>query len=630
MRRLALLLLFAGGAGAEDSLDALLAELDAEILARREGGAGGEADALAAEVEALRRRAAEAAPPPAARVAEMHVVYVGAGSLVAGRRARVRVTAHSRPIVLALGSIGPIRWHVDAEPGADVRKVVTLGSAGSLVVAPPQVPVETLPERADSPFRDDGGHEAVARSAEEASGCVVWTLLRAETPDPARPIVVGPGNPEWSAQQLRTEARLLHWRATRGRRAALREDLKALRFSALYRWREASRPQQLHVSFGEWTPLGPLLGRQTVLSDMHATATAVASDDERGHVYLLCDGVLLRQKLPSGPLDVLRVPDTLPQARKPCALAVDTRRQPLLLATKHDHGYLYAMDLRSREWSVLNDLDDVDPAGMAYDEQRDAILCVAYGDGGAVGLHRFSPEDARHQRETLLRLPPLPGRRPLTVACRRSLLVLLEPPPPELAHRDADHSRVFVVEPHSGEALFASRTRPWEDFRPLDDARLDALWGDLAVREGADAGRAMRELAGQGDRAVAFLARRFTPDERAPEELGRWVELLDADDALVRDLAHFRLVEAGPRAEAFLAGLDPRDLQPEARRRVILALGEVGGNRRLPRYARAIQVLEWIETRASAALLEDLGSRGDPRRRALANGALARIDRPRR
>ena len=51
MRRLAFLLLLAGGAEASDQeTEALFAELDAEVLARKEGGRGGEADALAAEV----------------------------------------------------------------------------------------------------------------------------------------------------------------------------------------------------------------------------------------------------------------------------------------------------------------------------------------------------------------------------------------------------------------------------------------------------------------------------------------------------------------------------------------------------------------------------------------------------
>jgi len=327
---------------------------------------------------------------------------------------------------------------------------------------------------------------------------------------------------------------------------------------------------------------------------------------------------------------VLRVPDTLPQVHEPCALAVDTRRNRLLLATRQGSGFLYAMDLKSREWSPVNDLDEVDAYGMAYDEQRDLILCVSYGDDGSVGLHRFSPEDGRRQRDTALQLPPLREKRPITAACRKGHLLLLYPPATILAHRDADQSRVFLVEPHSGEVLFASRTRAWEDFAPLGEVRLEELWNELALRDGAAAGRAMRLLAGQGDAAVALLARKLAPRTAVDAELRRWVELLSADDALARDLAQHRIVEAGSRAADYLSGLDPRDLQPEARRRVAAALKAVGAGGRFQRNLRAVQVLEWIESAAAEALLRDLAAVGEPRRRAAASEALARIDRPRR
>ena len=498
MRRLAFLLLLAGGAEASDQeTEALFAELDAEILARKEGGRGGEADALAAEVEALRRRA-------------------------------------------------------------------------------------------------------------EAHGV--------------------PGN----AQPLLTEARLLHWRATRARRAKQREDLKSVRFGALYRWRDPAKEEPLRACFGEWTPLGPLLARQDALPDVLAVATAAVKDDARGDLYLLRHGVLLRYALPSGPPEVLRVPDTLPQVREPCALAVDTRRRRLLLATKHDHGCLYAMDLKSREWSAVNDLDDVDAAGMAYDEQHDSVLCLEYGEGNAVRLHRFSSEDGRRQRETLLRLPPLPGARPLAAACAHGRLLILCPPPPGRAHFDADESRTFVVEPHSGDVLFAGRTRAWEDFAPIGESRSEELLNELLIRDEARAGRAMRALAGQGDAAVALLARSLAPEPGAAEDLGRWVALLADDDALVRDLAQQRLVEAGPRAREFLAAIDTDELPPEARRRLVAALKAVGGQERLRRDLRAVQVLEWIESPAAEALLRDLAAKGEPRRREAASEALARIDLPRR
>lgn len=624
MRRIACLLLLAGGArGEEGALEALLAELDAEVSLRREGGRGAEALALAAEVLALRRRAEEGAPPGASTRAEAHVVAVREGIPPSGE-VRVRVTATGRPIVLVVASEAPLRWYVDRAKGVDLRRVCTAGYQELAVWVPAGCPLERLGDT------DRGGFVAspeLEGLVEDRVRCAVWTSL---DPGPKGPVVVGPENPEWRAQHLRTEAVLLHWRATRGRRAAERERLKAFRFGALYRWWDPTKPETLRASFGEWTPLGPLLARQHVLPEVLAVSAAAVEDDGRDEIYLLRHGVLLRFALPSGPPEVLRVPDTLPAVREPCALAVDTRRDRLLLATKHDHGYLYAMDLKSREWSVLNDLDDVDAAGMAYDEQRDAVLCVEYGEEGAVRLQRFSPEDGRRQRETLLRLPPLRDRRPLAAACRKGRLLLLYPPASTLADRDAAESRAFVVESHSGVVLFAARTRPWEDFGPLGEARLEELWNELAAKGGTDAGQAMRELAGQGDAAVALLARRLAPGAGADEDLGRWVALLSDDDALARDLAQHRLVEAGSRAADYLASLDPQDLPPEARRRVAAALRAVGGAGRLQRNLRAVQVLEWIESPAAEALLRDLAANGEPRRRAAASEALALIDRPRR
>ncbi len=627
MRRLACLLLLALGARGEGDApalahdtDALLAELDAETLARREGGRGAEAETLALEVDALRRRAAGAAQPAASALPEVHAVRLqGRGSSSTQVRTSVHVTVVGRPVILVLSSVTPVWWDVDVAAGAEVCRVLTAGADQTVRgIRGRAEPVEDAAFLDADPLTLEGAVEAKV-------GARLATLLRA-TAD----LVVGPGNPEWQAQHVHADAVDLYWRSTRARRAAQREELKKVRFGALCHWRDPATPQLPRVSFGEWTPLGPLLARQDVLPDVLAVATAAVRDEERGEVYLLRHGVLIRYALPSGPPEVLRVPDTLPQVREPCALAVDTRRHRLLLATRHDHGYLYAMDLKSREWSLVNDLDDVDAAGMAYDEQRDAILCLEYGERNAVRLHRFSPLDGRRQRDILLRLPPLAGSRPLVAACVKGRLLLLCPPAPELAHRDADESLAFVVEPHSGEVLFAARTRAWEEFAPLAEAQLEDLWNELVLRDETQAGRAMRALAGQGHAAVTLLARRLRPELGAAEELGRYVALLADDDAMVRDLAQHRLIEAGPRAEEFLAGLDSEDLPPEARRRVGAAPKAVGGPGRLRRNLRAIQVLEWIESPAAESLLRDLAAKGEPRRCAAAGEALSRIDRPRR
>ncbi|HEX5137468.1 MAG TPA: hypothetical protein VFY93_10875, partial [Planctomycetota bacterium] len=496
-----------------------------------------------------------------------------------------------------------------------------------LVIAEPRVPVETLRQRS---FEDDGPpYASLARQVELASGRAVTTFLGAEKPDPGKPFVVGPENPEWSAQEVRADVRRLHWCSTRARRAAFREELKKERFGFLYRWREGDT---LHAAFGDWTPLGPLLARQRAIWDVLSAADVGVRDEERDELYVLRARALIRCPLAHPQQsEVLRVPDTLPEARESSALAIDTRRQRLLLATRHELGYLYALDLVKREWSVLNDLDGVDASGMFFDERRDAVLCVERRKDGTLRLERFSPEDGRHLNGTALRVPPLPDDRPLAGACLGNHLILLYPPPESQAHRVGEDSLAFVVDAITGDLIHGDRVRCWEDFEPVPEPRLARMWEALsAPDDDAEAGRAMRWLAGQGDRGVAFLAERFKPVPGTAEDLGRWVRMLSDDDTLRRDLAQFRLVDAGARAQEYLAGLDLDALPPEARRRVAAALRQVEEPGRNRRALRAIAVLEWIDTRAAEALLKELAAKGDPRRTAAAEQALLRMSAPRR
>lgn len=628
MRRLALLLLAAGGAGGDESpfgeTEAILAELDRLVVAEREGGRGAEADALAAEVLALRRRIAEGGAPAPSAEPEVHVVYLRKAPEKIWNRAVVRVTVRARPVVLVLGSRGPVTWQVDAA-GADVRKIVTFGDPDRHVVAEPAAPVEAL--RNEYFDHHAAGYGILARQVEEATGGVVTTFTGAEELDPGRPFEVGPGNPDWLVQEARADAVKLHWRATRARRAAVREELKKERFRFLYRWQEG---KTLRISFGDWTPLGPLLARQTPLLDLLAPSTSAVEDAERGDLYLLRAGVLIRLPLANRRSEVLRVPDTLPQARDRCALAIDTRRGRLLLATRHDLGYLYALDLASRQWSLVNDLDGVDAAGMAYDARRDAVLCVEHGKDGTLRLHRFSPEDGRRLHATEVRVQGLREERPLAVACLGGRLVVLYPPPEASPHRIGEETLAFVIELPGGDLVHAGRVRPWEDFEPLPEERLAELWGEMLTMERDGAERAMRRLAGQGDAAVAFLARRFTPEAGTAEDLGRWVRMLSHDDPFVRDVAQQRLALAGAHAAEYLAGLDLDALTPEARRRVVAALRQVEEPGRLRRSLRAIKVLEAVETPEAEALLRDLAAKGDPRRAAAAAEALRRMGAPRR
>jgi len=628
VRRIACLLLLAGGVRGEGDetaalvrdTETLLAELDAEVQARREGGRGAEAEALAREVDALRRSAEKGAQPVPSTLPEVHVVQLlERRRFRTQERASIHVTVVGRPLILVLVGATPTWWDVEVARGVDVRRVLRFPSQ---TVRGIRVPAEQI---ADAALLDTDP-SVVGAAIEATVGARLATVLQVAgaAGDTA---VLGPGNPEWQAQHVHVDALDLYWRSTRARRAAQREDMKKLRFGAVYRWQENGR---LGVSFGEWTPVGPLLARQHRLPDVLAIASTAVLDEERSEIYLLREGVLIRYALPKGPPEVLRVPDTLPQVREPCALAIDTLRHRLLLATKYEHGYLYALDLKSREWSVVNDLQDVDAAGMAYDAQRDAILCIEYGAGGGLVLHRFSPEDGLRVHTTMLRAPPLRDARPLAAACVGGRLVILYPPAEALAQRAGLDSRAFVVEPHTGEVLFSTRVRPWEDFEPLPEARLEELWNEMAAKEDALAARAMRLLAGQGDAAVRFLAKRFAPEAGAVEDLRRWVAMLSDDHAFVRDLAQYRIVEAGSKAEEFLASIDLATLEPEARRRVEAALKAVAAPGRSERNLRAVHVLEWIETPAAETLLGDLATQGNTRRAAAAREALERMKGPRR
>lgn len=628
MRRLGLLLLLAGGAGGEDGLpartEALLAGIESLAQAEREGGRGAEADALEADVRALRRRIAEDGNPPPSTVPETHVVYVRNAPERNRGRAIVRVTLRSRPVVLVLGCGVPVTWLVDAA-GADLTRIVTFGDPERHVVVTPDVPVGTLARHAVD--HRAPGHETLARQVEEATGGPVATFLGVETLDPGKPFVVGPGNPDWLAQEALADAVRLHWRATRARRAAVREDLKKARFRFLYRWQEG---KSLRASFAEWTPLGPLLARQVELPDLLAPSSAAVEDAERGDLYLLRAGALIRYRPATRRPDVLGVPDTLPKAMERCALAIDTRRGRLLLATRHEKGYLYALDLASRQWSVVGDLDGVDAAGMAYDARLDAVLCVEHGKDKRLRLHRFSAAEGRRLHATEVDAPGLREERPMAAASVDGRLVLLYPPPEPSAHRIGEEALAFVVDLQSGETVYAGGVRPWEDFEPVPEDGLAELWDALLAADHDGAARAMRKLAAQGDVAVEFVAKRFAPDPGTAGDLGELVRMLSDDDPLARDLAQHRLVAAGPRATEFLAGLDLDALPPEARRRVAAALRQVEEPGRLRRSLRAIQVLEAIETPAAEALLRHLAAKGEPRRAAAAAAALRRMSAPRR
>jgi hypothetical protein len=146
---------------------------------------------------------------------------------------------------------------------------------------------------------------------------------------------------------------------------------------------------------------------------------------------------------------------------------------------------------------------------------------------------------------------------------------------------------------------------------PLAPARLKMLWEDLASRDVAVAGTALRELLAGRKEAVPFLARHLkarplTADEKHILEL---IAGLDANAFRVREAASRELEKIGDAAVPFLqvAARDGRSLEVRRRARAVLDHGkfeEAGLTTGQLRLLRVIRVLEWSGTAEARQALE--------------------------
>jgi hypothetical protein len=142
----------------------------------------------------------------------------------------------------------------------------------------------------------------------------------------------------------------------------------------------------------------------------------------------------------------------------------------------------------------------------------------------------------------------------------------------------------------------------------LSTRQCEGLWSDLASADAANAFKAMKALLAAPDQAVPFFSRHLRPivavdEKRVTQLLGD----LDADAFAVRQKATKELEEMGEAVEPFLRQAIQGTPSIELRRRVEALLEKLSeaSTERL-RKLRAVEVLEWINTRHSRQLLNDL------------------------
>jgi WD40 repeat protein len=158
--------------------------------------------------------------------------------------------------------------------------------------------------------------------------------------------------------------------------------------------------------------------------------------------------------------------------------------------------------------------------------------------------------------------------------------------------------------------VWAVPPRPAGPTTKVDDARVAALWSDLADADAAKAYRAVSAWLDAPDAAVAAFRRLQRPDK--PVDAGRVNRLiadLDSDQFAIRDRASKELQALGPAAGRHLRQALAKSPSAEAARRIEAILASCPDEDL--RGPRAVEVLEAAGTPAAKVLLAEW-AKGDP------------------
>jgi WD40 repeat protein len=145
--------------------------------------------------------------------------------------------------------------------------------------------------------------------------------------------------------------------------------------------------------------------------------------------------------------------------------------------------------------------------------------------------------------------------------------------------------------------------------RHLSAEELRSVWADLASGDGERAFQAMRTLHAAPVSTVEFLRARLQPMIRIPDSksVQRLLADLNADSFAVREAASAKLAQHGEGIEPQLRQALLAAPSLEARTRLKRLLEPMSDNSpQRWRCARALEVLEWLDTVESRRLLEEL------------------------
>lgn len=180
----------------------------------------------------------------------------------------------------------------------------------------------------------------------------------------------------------------------------------------------------------------------------------------------------------------------------------------------------------------------------------------------------------------------------------------------------------------SGEPAGSARLWTWA---PANEGKKrqspEELWESLYAFEGPTIYQAMFALVDQGDETVEILDHRFPMEPVPAEKVNSLIKNLEDDSPTVRRTASEELRKLGSPTRPHLeAALEDEGTSPRLRMRIKLLLSalDLAVSRELMA-ARAIQLLEWIDTPKARALIQKWANKPDEPLRREAQGALGRL-----
>jgi len=369
----------------------------------------------------------------------------------------VRITYTKAPLIVCFCAYDPVRWVVEVAPDVQLKRVILGGYYSQQVQGLPEgVPIEGQVEGGRRPAYSFYACRAIeapraAKILKELTGLDATTFLATHEYRGA-PFGIGPGDSEWTAKMTLHALESLYQEAVREKRTKLAKELvkhtfPEIAFSARNRYGDAQGCFATHSIFGPYADtMQPLEG-----------STQQLAVDPNGPSFFGLHKTIFTIEPETGAMTELKINGFEDQGHG-AILGFDTKRHRLLLWGRD----LVAVDILKKEArQVCRGNPDVRAFVYSKADDRIHAACAPY-DGNSHGtvseIRTYNHRGAELSRTKLA--VPIPNADTLKMTMLSGKLLMMA-----LGGRDGNGYFVgtdtnYVVDPETGELLFACRRRP--------------------------------------------------------------------------------------------------------------------------------------------------------------------------